>query len=169
MRTLILICRDWEKYCQFNFDIFGLMLFYSKELDEAKSLDLYRAMATQYFYKLLREMPLGGLTSEDESVAITVLELPTVIDFIDTQVIPTLNTEGQNIIMKYGGVESFINFFTKEKGFTEDIFLYDDDFQENDSDIYTKENLIHCFNMLKDFLQYVLENGLPSYEVRVDI
>jgi len=53
---------------------------------------------------------------------------------------------------KYGGAESFSEMFRNEKGFTEDIFL-DDDFQENDSTIYSKENIIYCFNALKDIFE----------------
>jgi len=86
MRTLTLVYGDWEKHDQFNFDIYGLMLFYSKGLDEEKALLLYKSMATAYFYKLLRQMPLGDLTLDDENVAITFSEIPMVISFIDTQI-----------------------------------------------------------------------------------
>ena len=167
MRTLNLIYRDWEKYCHFNFDIFSLMLFYSKEIDENISLSLFKCMVSEYDFKLLRDIPLEGLTPEDENVDITVSELSVVIAFINNVLIPSLNVDSDNILNKYGGTEAFVSLFVNETGFTEDVFIDNDDFQEANSDIYTKENLIYCFNSLKEFLQYVHSNGLP-YDVRVD-
>ena len=76
-----------DKYCEFNFDEYGLMLFYAKKLNETRALNLYKSTTSEYIYKLLREIPVGSLSSGDETVAIMVSEMSEVVNFIDTEII----------------------------------------------------------------------------------
>lgn len=164
MRALVLMSRN--EMCQLNFDEYGLMLYYSKKINEAKATILYKSTATEYFYKLLRGIPVGNLTSEDEKVACSFQEMSQTINFIDTEVIPSLLMENKGIMLKYGGAKNFDILFRNEIGFTEDIFL-DNDYQEDDSDAYSKDSIIGCFEYLRDFIQYALNNN-SIYNVSIN-
>ena len=162
---LIVLFTEVKQY-QISFDVYGLMLYYAKKIDEAEASLLFKTTLSEYWYKTNNGYGAEGLTSDDEEVAILFNEIPNVINFIDMDILPSLILEVDGIMQKYGGTLSFDALFRNEPGFTEDIFL-DDDYQEDNADIYSKGQIIRFFEYLRDFLQFTLGNHI-RYRVFVD-
>lgn len=162
---LIVLFTEVKQY-QISFDVYGLMLYYGKKIDEAKASLLFKTTLSEYWYKINNGYSAEGLTSDDEEVAILFNEIPNVINFINMDILPSLILEVDGIMQKYGGTLSFDALFRNEPGFTKDIFL-DDDYQEDNADIYSKGQIIRFFEYLRDFLQFTLDNHI-RYRVFMD-
>ena len=106
------------------FDHYGLLLYNAFIINQSESLRLYKAMVSEYYYRLSNN--LSAVSEIDENKAyLPLTELPLVIDFLDNQVLPYLNTMTQEIdLTELWNVGSNLDrFLTNQGGFFENFVV----------------------------------------------
>jgi hypothetical protein len=140
-----------------NIDDYGAVLYYAYTVNQNLALQLYKAMVSEYYYKLETNMPLEELTETNTTVYIAIHDLPQVTTFLDSQVIPSLQLLPLNLDLTttWDIGDSFEGFLMRQGSFF-DYFNIDD----IDQDGYTVEYFIAVFSQFRDFFQDVVSQNV---------
>jgi hypothetical protein len=146
-----------------SFDNYGAILYCAYTVNQSMAFQLYKAMVSEYHYKLGYNIPLGNLTDTDEEVYLPLSELSGVISFINNQVLPALQVLPLDLDLTVTwNVGNSLEAFLMNQGSFFDNFNIDD----IDQDGYTVSYFIAVFNQLRDFFQDAL-NQNAIYKVRI--
>lgn len=146
-----------------NFDNYGAILYYAYTVNQNLALELYKAMVSEYYYKLETDTPLGGLTDANTDAYISINNLPQIISFINNQILPSLHLLPLNLdlAIEWNIGNSFEAFLSKQGSFF-NYFNIDDEEQEG----YTVKYFIDVYTQLKDFFNDVLNQNV-MYKVTI--
>ncbi len=147
-----------------NFGTYALMMYYAGKIDPALAEMLYDSSISQVWYLLIHELPGGELIDNDGLAHFAPDEIPAIINFIGTKVIPALRKENNEIdlLETYGGQAKFYDMFCDQDGFLNDIGI------DTDEDYATyPRDLIYYFTGYKKLLERALSLNKP-YEVWIN-
>lgn len=133
-----------------NIDDYGLLLYCAHVVNATEALRLYKAMKSEYYYRLSNNLPPVNEIDEDKAY-LPLNELPLVIEFIDTQVLQYLNSLAPDLNLpdQWGIIDLKIDsFLTNQGGIFED-FVVDD----IALDIITVDDYKYIFTALRNFFQ----------------
>ncbi|MTH18290.1 hypothetical protein [Flavobacterium sp. LC2016-01] len=135
-----------------NFDNYGAILYYAYTVNQTLALELYKAMVSEYYYKLETGIPLEGLTDENLNVYLPLSDLPHVIAFIDNQILPSLQLLPLTLDLtnKWKIGNSFDAFLMNQGSFFNHFSI--DNIEQKG---YTVKYFIASFTQLRDFLEDV--------------
>ncbi|UPZ13681.1 hypothetical protein [Flavobacterium humidisoli] len=140
-----------------NFDDYGAILYYAYTVNKDLAFELYKAMVSEYYFKLETDMPLEGLTEEDSNVYLPLNDLPQVITFINNQVLPSLQLLDLELdLTTTWNIGSSLDAFLMNQGSFFEYFSIDDIEQDG----YTVEYFIRVFNKLNTFFQEVVDQNV---------
>lgn len=146
-----------------DFDAYGAILYYAYSVNKDLALELYKAMVSEYYYKLETEMSLEGLTEEDSNVYLPLSNLPNVVVFIDNEVLPSLQLLPLNLdLTTTWNIGNSLDAFLMNQGSFFEYFSIDDIEQDG----YTVKYFIGCFSQLKKFFQEVINQNV-IYKVTI--
>lgn len=146
-----------------NFDNYGAILYYAYTVNKVLALELYKAMVSEYYYKLETNMPLEGLTEEDSNVYLPLNDLPHVITFINDQVLPSLQPLPLDLdLITIWNIGNSLDAFLMNQGSFFEHFSIDNIEQDG----YTVQYFIHVFNKLNAFFQEVVNQNV-IYKVSI--
>jgi hypothetical protein len=150
----IYFCID-EKVEYFAFGTYGLIMYYAKQLDLANGKRFFDSTLTEFYYKLNYNLDTGSLTDSDDTARYDGGELQQVINFIGNQLIPSINNEQTNLLLKYGGEHNFLNFFYTNMEYLEamDLLEGQEDYDDNPA------QLAFRLNQFNSFLQYAFSQN----------
>jgi hypothetical protein len=114
-------------------------------------------MISEFHYKLEYEISLGSLTDLDEEVYLPIIELSSVITFIDNQVIPTLQALplDLDLAINWNIGSSLEAFLMNQGGFFEKFAI--DDIEQ---DKFYVDDLLDKFNRLRVFFQDAINQNI---------
>jgi len=150
-----------EKYLTINFGTYALFMYYSKQVNENKAKKLFDATLTEYEYRVEYKLPIGGLTDEDYQAHFVPSDILDVLNFIDDELIPALTNENEDLLIKYGGNQGFLNKFNTDPGYLIALGLENDEFYYD-----APGDIVHYSHLLKEFFLYALQLN-TAYEVIV--
>ena len=135
-----------------NFDDYGAVLYYAYTVNKNLSLQLYKAIVSEYHYKLGSNLPLEGLSESDINAYLPTNNLPEVITFITNQILPSLQLLpiDLDLAKKWNIGTSFEAFLMQQGNFFN--YFNIDDIEQNG---FTIKYFIEVFIQLKDFLDEV--------------
>lgn len=140
-----------------NFDNYGAILYYAYSVNKDLALELYKAMVSEYYYKLETGMPLEGLTDEDSNVYLPLNDLPQVVTFINNQVLPSLETLPLDLdLTTIWNIGNSLEAFLMNQGSFFEYFNIDDIEQDG----YTVQYFIGSFKQLNAFFQDVVDQNV---------
>lgn len=146
-----------------NFDNYGVILYYAYSVNKVLAFELYKAMVSEYYYKLETGMPLEGLTDEDSNVYLPLKDLPQVITFINDQVLPSLQPLPLELdLITTWNIGNSLDAFLMNQGSFFEYFSIDD----IDHDGYTVKYFIGTFKQLNAFFQEVVDQNV-IYKVSI--
>jgi hypothetical protein len=159
-----------EGYWTTHWESHTVMLYYCYLIDPIKAEKLYKALVGSWRYSVSNNMPLdtGFPEDEDDVVYLPIEELSEVINFLDTEILPTLeqevnNGQGNDILVdRWSGGVNFDTFLLNSVGgiFTNDSIESHVQMDE------TPEYLLNSMSDLKDFFQTAVNNNLKYYVIR---
>lgn len=146
-----------------DFDSYGAILYYAYTVNPNLALELYKAMVSEYYYKLETEMPLEGLTDDDSNVYLQLSDLPNVILFINNQVLPSLQLLPLTLdLTKIWDIGNNFDAFLTNQGSFFNYFSIDNIEQDG----YTVKYFIAVFSKLRTFFQDVVnQNAIYTVEI----
>ncbi|KOS04788.1 hypothetical protein AM493_01060 [Flavobacterium akiainvivens] len=159
-RIILLELGDEEIY--FDFGTYGIMMFYAKQINSQKGKKLFDSLLSEYSYRVMYDLPLGNITYHNYLAHFVVSEIQEVINFLNDDVIISLNNENLNLLDQYGGVHSFIDMYYLDAGYLENLGLTSDE-HFNGSISF----LIQQFENLISFYEYALLSN-ETYTSRID-
>jgi hypothetical protein len=140
-----------------NFDNYGAILYYAYTVNQNLAFNLYKAMVSEYYYKLEYEIPLGSLTDLDEKVYLPLNELSSVIIFINSQILPALQVldDDLDLTVSWKIGNSLEEFLMNQGSFFEKFAI--DDIEQ---DGYTVSYFSSVFKQLRDFFQDAVNQNI---------
>ncbi|MBJ2127307.1 hypothetical protein [Flavobacterium sp. IB48] len=146
-----------------NFDNYGAILYYAYTINKNLALELYKAMVSEYYYKLETNMPLQGVTEENSNAYLLLDDLPQVISFINNEVLPSLQLLPLTLdLVSVWNIGNSFDAFLMNKGSFFNYFSIDNIKQRG----YTVEYFIGVFTQLRDFFQDVKIKNV-TYKVSI--
>lgn len=140
-----------------NFDSYGAILYYAYSVNKDLALELYKAMVSEYYYKLETGMSLEGLTEEYSNVYLPLNDLPQVITFINDQVLPSLQPLPLDLdLITTWNIGNSLEAFLMNQGSFFEYFNIDDIEQDG----YTVQYFIGSFRQLNAFFQEVVDQNV---------
>ena len=147
-----------------NFDDYGVLLYYAFTVNQEKSLLLYKATKSEYHYRRAYEIPLEGLNESNEEVYIPLSELPELITFLKTEVIPSLEDLPKDLeLVESWNIGNSLDVFLYQKGSFFEKFHVDEDVTEG----FTPEYLIELFSKYLNVFESANSNNV-KYFVRIN-
>ncbi|MFP9113938.1 hypothetical protein ACLI1A_08340 [Flavobacterium sp. RHBU_3] len=154
---------DYRNFVMFNFDFYGVLLYYAYTINQDSAFLLFKATQSEYNYKLGYELPIDDSTS-DKEVFISIDLFSEVVDFINDLIIPSLeNLPYDQDITQIWGVGSSLDTFLQCKGAFFLKFIVDD-IQINDYSIGT---LIDKYNQISIFIAEAYDDN-EKYNVVIE-
>lgn len=146
-----------------NFDDYGAVLYYAYTVNQNLSLQLYKAMVSEYHYKLAANLPFEGLSESDINVYLSTNNLPEVISFISDQILPSLQLLPIELdLAKKWNIGTSFEAFLMQQGNFFNYFNIDDIQQDG----FTVKYLIEVFIQLNDFFDEVKTKN-TSYTISI--
>lgn len=146
-----------------NFDNYGVILYYAYTVNKDLAFELYKAMVSEYYYKLETGMPLEGLTEENSNVYLPLNDLPKIIQFINNQVLPSLQPLDLDLnLTTTWNIGNSLDAFLMNQGSFFEYFSIDD----MEQDGYTVKYFIGSFRQLNAFFQEVVDQNV-IYKVSI--
>lgn len=140
----------------FDFGTYALLMYYAKQIDPIKGKKLINATISEWSYRIENGIQLDNITNDNNMVHFIISEINTVISFIDSELIPNLSNEPQNLITKYGGESNFVNLYDNNLDYLKVLCFTKDEFFDGDT-----HQLIFLLNELKLFFQYAINQNQP--------
>jgi len=140
-----------------DFGTYALAMYYVKQINASKGKKLLEATLSEAAYRFENELPSGGLDGlEDFEAHYVRSDLQEVIFFIENDLIPALNNETQNLLVKYGGRANFVDLYYTNPDYLIALGVDDDEFYMADP------SSIAAFLLdLKDVFEYSLSVNKP--------
>jgi hypothetical protein len=148
---------------QFNFGTYALLMYYAKQIDVVNSKLFFDATLTEFEYRIYYNLSIGDISDDDSTAHFDTIDLQNAIAFIENQLIPTLNGESQDLLVKYGGIDNFYNLFYADTGFLENIEIGTEAEEFYDTDPI---QIVMMLNSLVVLFQSALSEN-TAYEVNV--
>lgn len=126
-------------------------LYYAKQVNENKAKKLFDATLTEYRYRIRYNLALEGLTYKDYEAHFVPSDILDAIAFIDNELVNALNNENEDLLVKYGGNQGFLNKYYTNPGYLSALGVEDDEFYYD-----SPSDIIHYSQLLKEFFQYAL-------------
>jgi hypothetical protein len=146
-----------------DFDSYGAILYYAYTVSPNLALELYKAMVSEYYYKLEIGIPLEGLTEENSNVYLPLSDLQNVIAFINNQVLPSLQLLPLDLdLTSTWNIGNSFDAFLINQGSFFNYFSIDNVEQDG----YTVKYFLAVFSKLKIFFQEVVNQNL-IYKVEI--
>jgi hypothetical protein len=145
-----------EIYNEMAFGDYAMLHFYAHKIDPIKADELHKVIIPEINYRLQNGLPENGLElGIDEEILFDAERLLLVLNFINDEIIPDLESRGEeNIIEKYGGIEAVEAYISENLP----AGVYNESYYE------TAEMIISPFSILAKYINWSLETG-ESYEV----
>jgi hypothetical protein len=145
-----------------DFGTHALIMYYAKQLNPEKGKTMLNCTLSEFFYRVNYDLPTEDLTYNDDNSHFVKDNIRQVIAFIDTELIPALNSESQDLILNYGGEKAFFDSFYTDMEYLEaiDIYLHNEVYEAD------PQFLANIMNHLREFLQYALKAN-RAYSVYV--
>ncbi len=140
-----------------DFGTYALMMYYTKQLNSTKAKLLFDATLSEWAYRVNYDLPEGGLDGDDDLEAHFVpAEIQEAIAFIDDELIPALNNEQEDLLVKYGGEDHFLELFNASPDYLELLGL-------NDNELYADmpDYIASFLGRLKEVFEYALSVNKP--------
>jgi hypothetical protein len=144
--------RNWD----FDFGTYVLIMFYAKNLDADKAKMLYDSTLSESDYNVNYNLLSENLLDSDGDAHFVVAEIQQTITFINNELIPALNSEPEDLLVKYGGRHSFYELFYNDTAYFEVTCIDLEEFYDSDP-----KQIAHLLNLFKNLLQYSLDTNLP--------
>ncbi|WEK18007.1 MAG: hypothetical protein P0Y49_14515 [Candidatus Pedobacter colombiensis] len=146
-RGIFFSCED--VHLTIDFGTYALLMYYSMLTNYPKAQKLFDATLTEWQFRIEYDLPRDSFTSSDIDAHFVPSEIQESIEFIDNEVIPALNNETQDLIVKYGGRDRFSDTINGSADFIGALGIEDDEFYYD-----APESLIGIITSLKEFFQY---------------
>lgn len=146
----------------FDFGTYALIMYYSKQLNEASTKKFLEATLTEYEYRVGYDLEEGNYTNDNKESHFITSEIQQVISFLGDELIPSLNNETTNLVTQYRGVKNFINKYYNNPGYLSFLGVTKDDFFEGSG-----EQLAYQLNYFKTFLEYAISINRP-YSINIE-
>jgi hypothetical protein len=146
---------------RYDFGSYAILMYYAKQLNEANAKKFFYATTTEYYYRVLNDLDTEGYSDDDDTAHYEPQDIIDVINFIDKELIPTLNAEPSNLLAKYGGAESFVELYDAEENFLDALGLDDNEYYTDEPKVIA--NALEFFK--KEFLQNSLNSGIPMERI----
>jgi hypothetical protein len=139
-----------------DFGTFALILYYARQIDRVAAKKMFDAISSEYRYRMNYDLPLDGLTIDDEEAHFNRNDIKDVVAFIEKELIPPLSIEQQPLLEKYNGKENFHKLFYTDMDFLAGIGIEKNEFYYD-----SPNSLIHYLNKIKHMLQCALTIDEP--------
>ncbi|GAA3734905.1 hypothetical protein GCM10022422_17270 [Flavobacterium ginsengisoli] len=140
----------------FDFGTFSLCMYYATLINSLKAKKLFEATISEWKYRVEYDLPEDNFTSDDDIAHFQISEITEAIEFIEDILIPSLNNETKDILLKYGGKSNFVKLYYNNAGFLKFNGITENEFFETKG-----ESLAYHMNRLKIILQYSLDFSQP--------
>ncbi|MCC9066380.1 hypothetical protein [Flavobacterium piscisymbiosum] len=147
-----------------NFDDYGAILYYAYTLNQNLALQLYKAMVSEYYYKLGANIPLEEVTETDINAYLSTNNLPEVNTFINNQILPSLQTLPINLdLTTTWNIGISFEAFLMQQGSFFNYFNIDDIEQDG----FTVKYFIDVFIQLREFFEEVTTKN-TTYTISIN-
>jgi len=93
---------------------------------------MFNATCTEYQFRYNYGLSTNCIERWNDTVHFDSSEINEVVDFIDQQLIPPLNAETEDLEIKYGGLDKFIDVFYEQTNFLTRIGVHDKEYFDFD-------------------------------------
>ncbi|AKK71504.1 hypothetical protein [Chryseobacterium gallinarum] len=152
-----------NSFVEIDFGTYSLMMYYSTQIDNQRNKKVFDATLSEWAYRVSYNISEGIYTSDNDIAHFVPADIQEAINFIDSQVIPTLENEFFNsILQKYGGQNNFENTVYYQSTEYLKILSIGGEFYDDN-----KEVLKYYFIELRNLFQNALNLNMP-FETWVD-
>lgn len=150
---------DWRNKFEMNFGLFCAVLYYSSKHNESNGEKLFYASITESDYRAYKGLSNNEVVTFGHDAHYSYSDLPPVINYLQNELIPALNNEGDILLYSES---TFKNLF-------DNMTNYIDEFNLGQSDVvdYYSSDLTSAATALLTFFQRVKDNE-SRYEVWVE-
>jgi hypothetical protein len=158
---------DWTKKIDPDMGSVAVLIFYANNLNSIMGEKMVYSVLSESAYRFQKDLPESIYGSDNYSAHYGVSEMQELINFINNQLLPSLQSQQQDkdvVYDVYGG-NSFIDLYYDGPDYLGYLGIGDDDIIEG----YTGyiPNLIQKATWLRDFYQRVKDLNQP-YKVHIE-
>jgi len=157
---------DWTNVTSIKFSQYYVLMYYSSLISETEGLKLMNASLSQQSYNYENGLPTN--TADEYKAYSNSIELQIVVDFLNIEVIPSLQNEPQEtdlIIDIYGGIDNFVSSYYTGAPYLKYFNVFENEIEAG----YTAyvPNILSCAIKLRDFFQMALDQN-ETYNILVE-
>lgn len=140
----------------FDFGTYALLMYYAKSVNSRLAKKFLDSTFSEYEYRIIYDLSVDTLDEESRTAHFIASEIQEIIEFLEQELIPSLENESRNLFEKYGSKENFYELFYSNVEFLDPLGIYHDECYNDEP-----KGLIFLIKILIRFMQSALSLNIP--------